>query len=62
MKKIRLSLLSLTACCAMVGCGEDTATVPTDRDEMQAYIDAHPELNISDEELNAEPPSEDEEE
>ncbi|WP_372720872.1 hypothetical protein [Novipirellula sp.] len=61
MNKIRLTLLSLPACFAMVGCGSDAPTVPTDQDEMQAYIDEHPELNISDEELNAEPPPEEEE-
>ncbi|GAA4462182.1 hypothetical protein [Novipirellula rosea] len=61
MNKIRLTLLSLTACFVMVGCGSDAPTVPTDQDEMQAYIDEHPELNISDEELNAEPAPEEEE-
>ncbi|EMI21670.1 secreted protein [Rhodopirellula maiorica SM1] len=61
MNKIRLRLLPLIACVAIVGCGSDAPTVPTDQDEMQAYIDAHPELNISDEELNAEPASVEEE-
>ncbi len=61
MNKIRLLLLSLTACFTMVGCGSDAPTVPTNQDEMQAYIDEHPELNISEEELNAEPVPEEEE-
>ncbi|TWT75251.1 hypothetical protein [Allorhodopirellula solitaria] len=52
-----LPLLFLTACLAVSGCGSDTPTVPTDQSEMEAYLEEHPELVISDEELNSEPES-----
>lgn len=38
-----------------VGCGSEAPTVPMDQNEMQAYIDEHPEMNITDEELNSQP-------
>ncbi|TWT78885.1 hypothetical protein CA13_02820 [Planctomycetes bacterium CA13] len=50
-----ISLIVVLTFLSMAGCGSETPTVPTDQNEMQAYLDEHPEMIVTDEELNAEP-------
>ncbi|MBB3208153.1 hypothetical protein FHS27_003980 [Rhodopirellula rubra] len=39
----------------IAGCEPAEPAVPVERDEMRAYLDEHPEMVISDEELNKQP-------
>ncbi|WP_286177973.1 hypothetical protein [Stieleria mannarensis] len=51
-----LTLSSLLLCLACVfGCSKDTPTVSTDSNEIEAFLAENPELNISMEELDAQP-------
>ncbi|QEF98548.1 hypothetical protein Mal15_26000 [Stieleria maiorica] len=47
------SLLLFLAC--VFGCSKDTPTVSTDSNEIEAFLAENPELNISMEELDAQP-------
>ncbi|QDT11468.1 hypothetical protein [Planctomycetes bacterium K23_9] len=47
--------LAIAMAFSITGCGPDVASVPTDSSAMQSYIDQHPEMNITDEQLNSQP-------
>ncbi|MCM2372613.1 hypothetical protein [Aporhodopirellula aestuarii] len=48
-----ISLIVVFVVLSVTGCGSEEPTVPVERDEMKAYLEEHPEMVISDEELNA---------
>ncbi len=39
-----LSLMLTSACCLSLGCGSETKSEVANQDEVQAYLEAHPEL------------------
>ncbi|QDV44027.1 hypothetical protein Enr13x_38880 [Stieleria neptunia] len=50
----KISLLSMLLCvCCVFGCSEETPTVSTNSNEIEAFLAENPELNISMEELDA---------
>ncbi|EMI52027.1 hypothetical protein [Rhodopirellula sallentina] len=53
--RIQIALSLATVVLLSAGCEAEKPSVPFERSEMSAYLDEHPELVISDEELNAQP-------